>query len=446
MIMLDSILRFFTDPILSAPMWATVLMCLASSIIGVLLVVRRRALLGEAISHTTYLGIALIIYFAADLITASPWIFPILVVVGAFIAAFVGVRLISFMERVHRVSSDSALCFVLSTFLGIGVLLASKMQLSHPIWIQKIQMFLYGQAATITMPHVWVYTILTFLIVFTLIFFFPVISSTFFDQEYSEVAGVRTQLVGLIVRVLLISAIVIGIRSVGVLMMSGMLIAPAAAAKMVARRFSHMFIVAGAFGVVSGFLGNMLSVQLSESLRESIDGFRVTFATGPMILIVAVLLAIIFLLFSRRKGFVWRMLRRKRFLAVCTRENILKAIYKENEAIGFNKLAVHLGISKRSLLKNTISLKMNAMVAYEKKKFSLTMKGDKRAKRIIRLHRLWEVYLFSVLGVNASEVHHSAEEMEHIITKEIEEQLTQKLGDPKKDPHDQEIPLKEEES
>ena len=344
--MSNTILRFFTDPILAAPTWATMLMCLASSIIGVLLVVKRRALLGESISHTTYMGIALMIYFSADLLTTSPWIFPILVIVGAFISALVGVRLIYFMEKAHKVSSDSSLCFVLSAFLGLGVLVASGMQLSHPIWIQKIQMFLYGQSATIIMPHVWVYAVLTCLIILTLYFFYPAISTTLFDPEYSDIVGVRTRFVNFLIRVLLISAIVIGIRSVGVLMMSGMLIAPAAAAKMVARRFSHMFIVAGVFGVVSGFIGNMLSVTLSESLRASVEGFRVTFATGPMILIVAVLLAIFFLLFSRRKGFVWRMLRRKRFLLVCNSENILKAIYKEKEKVGARALAAHLGISK----------------------------------------------------------------------------------------------------
>ena len=82
------------------------------------------------------------------------------------------------------------------------------------------------------------------------------------------------------------------------------------------------------------------------------------------------------------------------------------------------------------------------MIVYENKSFKLTEKGALRARRIIRLHRLWEVYLFSVLGVNASEVHQCAEEMEHIITKELEEQLTLKLGDPKKDPHNQDIPKK----
>ena len=62
-----------------------------------------------------------------------------------------------------------------------------------------------------------------------------------------------------------------------------------------------------------------------------------------------------------------------------------------------------------------------------------------KAARIIRLHRLWEVYLV-YLGQNRDKVHRNAEEMEHIITPELEKELTDLLKDPKQDPHHQPIP------
>ncbi len=62
----------------------------------------------------------------------------------------------------------------------------------------------------------------------------------------------------------------------------------------------------------------------------------------------------------------------------------------------------------------------------------------------MRLHRLWEVYLADYLGVGAERVHRNAEEMEHIITPQLERELTMLLKDPKEDPHKQPIPpLKE---
>jgi manganese/zinc/iron transport system permease protein len=72
--------------------------------------------------------------------------------------------------------------------------------------------------------------------------------------------------------------------------------------------------------------------------------------------------------------------------------------------------------------------------------YRLTIDGIHRAAYIIRLHRLWEVYLADYLGIGAERVHRSAEEMEHIITPEIETELTRLLKDPKIDPHHQPIP------
>ena len=74
--------------------------------------------------------------------------------------------------------------------------------------------------------------------------------------------------------------------------------------------------------------------------------------------------------------------------------------------------------------------------------YRLNIDGQHRAAKIVRLHRLWEVYLADYLGIGAEKVHHNAEEMEHILTPEIEEQLIKLLNDPKRDPHSQPIPPK----
>lgn len=73
-------------------------------------------------------------------------------------------------------------------------------------------------------------------------------------------------------------------------------------------------------------------------------------------------------------------------------------------------------------------------------RYRLTKDGSIRASRIVRLHRLWEVYLADYLGVGAEKVHKNAEEMEHIITPELEQELLVLLNNPKQDPHHQPIP------
>lgn len=75
--------------------------------------------------------------------------------------------------------------------------------------------------------------------------------------------------------------------------------------------------------------------------------------------------------------------------------------------------------------------------------YKLTKEGRLRAGKIIRFHRLWEVYLANYVGVGHERVHRNAEEMEHIITPELEQELTLLLNDPKLDPHAQPIPPKD---
>jgi manganese/zinc/iron transport system permease protein len=70
----------------------------------------------------------------------------------------------------------------------------------------------------------------------------------------------------------------------------------------------------------------------------------------------------------------------------------------------------------------------------------LTESGEREGARIVRLHRLWELYLVDVLGMGVERVHRSAEEIEHILTPELEERLSRILNDPSEDPHHQPIP------
>ena len=71
----------------------------------------------------------------------------------------------------------------------------------------------------------------------------------------------------------------------------------------------------------------------------------------------------------------------------------------------------------------------------------LTEKGDRKAAHIVRMHRLWELYLVHI-GVGKEKVHHNAEEMEHIITPQIEAQLLKIMNNPTRDPHNSPIPMR----
>lgn len=434
-----SIWQFFTDPILRAPTLGTMLMCLASSLIGVIAFVKRRSLLGETLSHASYPGVVLSILFVAPFLSPMHPFSFFAVLMGAFVFAWLGLMVVEKLEKTFGLYFDATLCLVLSLFLGFGVLLASRLQMTRPIWYQKIQTFLFGQVVTIGDEQIGFYIFLCLVILIFIISRFRQIELIYFDEEFAKSLGVSHRVCELLPPFLLILALVIGIRSVGVILMSGMLIAPASFARQWTNQLGKLFFIAGVIGVISGFLGIYFSTNIPLFFNRKDP---ISLPTGPMILLVAVSFTFLSLLFSPRKGYFSRMLRIRRFRLQCQMDHLLKALWKE-KTLTIQKLRNVIGLSLFSF-RYLLFLSAKQGWTQGREKISLTADGKRKGARLVRLHRLWELYLSSKLKFEAQRVHYSAEQMEHILTPEIEEQLTDLLKDPKKDPHHQPIPAREE--
>lgn len=437
----SSLWLYFTDPVLQAPTLASMLMCLSSALIGVIVFLRKRSLLGEALCHATYPGVvlsALVCSFFFSL-SSDSMIFAILT--GAFLTVLLGLFVIERLEERFRVRADTALCFVIALFFGVGVLLASRIQFTHVLWYKAVQLFLYGQAATMVDVHVVIYGVLALLMVLILALFFYPIRMVIFDKNFSKSMGVSCRLIEGLLSTLLALAIVIGIRSVGVVLMSGMLIAPAVAARQLSHRLRSVFLYAASIGAISGFLGNYFSLEIPYWVG---GGRKETFSlpTGPMILLSSVTICVGALLFAPQNGLLSRLFRIMRFKRRCQEENVLKYLWKQNVEDRVICRAQHISyLSFKCLLKR---LKAQGWIERgEDGLVYLTRDGHLKSSRIVRLHRLWEAYLVS-LGQGIEKVHRSAEEMEHIITPELEKKLSDLLGDPRKDPHAQPIPAKDD--
>ncbi len=438
-------LSYFTDPIFQAPMIGSILMCLSSALIGVLVFLKKRSLLGETLSHAAYPGVVLSVLGLSFLFPGRQDLLPIAVLIGAFLTALLGLWLVDRMEGKWRVKNDAALCFVLSLFFGVGVLCASRVQFSHPLWYKTVQIFLYGQAATMTTIHIFLYAALALFVIVALFLLQTQIAMAIFDKDFSKSVGVRTHGVDTLLFFLLVLSIVIGIRSVGVVLMAGMLIAPAVAARQWTHRLSWVLILAGGIGALSGFFGNYLSIEIP--LWATRLGWSESFIlpTGPLILLSAASFALFSLLFAPQNGLLTRCVRVMRFRRQCLQENMMKLLWREGDerGVNFKKLYERQLCSKTSLWFLLRKLKRQGWIERIQGRILLTRDGSLRAARIVRLHRLWEAYLV-FLGQGAEKVHHSAEEMEHIISPELEKMLSEQLGDPKRDPHAQPIPSKEE--
>lgn len=439
--------NFFTDSVLRGPTLGSMLMCLGASLVGVIVFLRKQSLLGEALSHAAYPGVIMGVILAGllNLDDRHEVFLAILIMFGAAITALLGLWCIQILESRFKIRSDSALCFVLSIFFGLGLTLASQVQFSFSYLYRQAQVYLYGQAATMTDMHIYVYGFLALLIIYAITTFYKEIQTITFNRDYAKILGINVRLVDSIVFILIVLAVVIGIRSVGVVLMSAMLIGPATAARQYTNKLSIMFILAGLFGLISGYLGNYVSVETSQYLTQIYPATRLALPTGPMIVLVASSICLLSLLLAPERGMLLRMIRIKKFRQRCMRENLLKALwrYGSHQPVPFDLIAKHQTASKLYLKLALSRLVRNGWVKKDDNgSYKLTKDGEIWAAKIVRLHRLWEVYLVDYLGIGSEKVHLNAEEMEHIITPELERELTLLLKDPKRDPHHQPIPPK----
>lgn len=439
------IFSYFTDSVLRAPMIGSILLCFSSSLVGVLLFLRKESLMGEALSHAAYpgliIGVAICgIYLGdeADL----PFVNAFLMA-GAFVSAMLGLKLIRYLQDYVRVKQDAALCFVLSFFFGVGILMASRLQFSYSTLYKQVQVYLYGQSATMTDFHILIFGLLAVAVSTAIYLFRKDLELFLFDPQFAASLGMKTKAIDLLILMLVGVSIVTGMRAVGVIMMAAMLIAPAAAARQCTDSFGKMCFFSVLFGTLSALFGTYYSNEISLWLKSIYPESRLTLPTGPLIVIIAAVFCLIALLFAPKRGALMRLIRLYRFRRVCLKENILKAFWRQGEG---REISIDDIVGLFNVTPATLQRQLNRLChegwlqKVHPHTYQLTTDGAQRARKIVRLHRLWELYLADYVGVGREKVHASAEEMEHIITPELEKELDALLKRPKFDPHSQPIP------
>lgn len=288
-------LNFFTDPVLRAPTLGSMLICMTAAVIGVLVFVRKRSLLGEALSHASYPGVTAAILGAGFF--AQEEQAPLWTMCGAFLTALAGFGLISWMEKKRKVKPDAALAAIIALFFGLGVTIASLAQASYSYLFRHMQTYLFGQAATLREIHLLFYGALFLLVSCLILFFYYEIQILLFDRTYGYMNKVVHKVLEPLLFFLTVLTIVAGVRCVGVVLMSAMLIAPAAAARQWTHKLSTFFILSALFGAASAYLGVVASFYLSQHLPG-----RYALPTGPTMVVVSSFFALFSLAFAPNRG------------------------------------------------------------------------------------------------------------------------------------------------
>ena len=280
----------FSDYTLRTITFGTAILGAVTGMLGSFAVLRKESLLGDAISHAALPGIAI-----AFLITGIKD--GNVLLIGALISGLIGTFWIRGIIAKTHLKSDTALGLILSLFFGFGMLLLTFIQKQPDANQAGLDKYLFGQAATLVESDVWMMTISTGVCLFILMLFWKEFKLLLFDKDYTETLGFNTQLIDILITTFIVLAIVLGLQTVGVVLMSAMLLAPAAAARQWTNSLATMVFLAALFGALSGVFGTAISASQNN------------LSTGPIIVLVASVFVMFSFVFSPSRGLLFKQIR-----------------------------------------------------------------------------------------------------------------------------------------
>ena len=409
----------------------TTLLAASSSVVGAFSYLKGQSLVGDAIAHALLPGVVLA--FILGGIRNSGFL-----ILGALISGLLAHYGIGYLENKTKLKSDTAVSLVLSTFFGFGIMLMSYIQRTGQGQQAGLERFLLGKAAAITMQDIYIFSALALVLIIGVGLFYKGFQLMTFNEDFAHAIGLPMPLIRFTFTVLTVLAITIGIQTVGVVLMAALLITPSAAARVWTNSLPAMLALAASFAGVAAVMGTYISSVLPKM------------PTGPWVVLVLAFFGFSSLLFAPKRGWFSKQRRAKSNQRKTIRENVLKLLFQQEEQRGLpTLLSIEeiQGIRAMRLdrLTSTLKeLKNRLLIIDHGGSYGLTELGRGEGRRVVRLHRLWELYLTERLGMAADHIHPQAETMEHVITPEIEELLVKELGNPEVDPHQSPIPYEED--
>ncbi len=430
----EQVFRFFSmqDDVVRTALLGSIFLGVSCGLLGSFIVVRKLSLFGDTLSHAVLPGVA-IGYLVAGQKD------PLAIFVGATLAGILGTLMVNLIKKTTHIKEDSSLGMVLAGFYGVGIVLMNRIQ-KLPTGTQSgVDKFLFGQAAALSSLEVWMIAGVAVAAVLLVLLFYRQFLLGSFDIGFARSLGLPAGLFHYLLMMLLAFTVVVSLQAVGAVLVSAMLVIPAASAYLLTDRMHRMLILASAFGIFSGVLGAFFSF-LGNSLP-----------TGPLMVLAASSVFALSFLFSPKHGLVSRWRKRRSGQKRIENENTLKAIYHVRESYGFagegvkvKDLALRMNESTegvRRRLEKLRAIGVCDLKEIEGKSFAfLNPDGWLRACAVVRNHRLWELYLTNQAEYEPDHVHDDAEIIEHVLGEETVRRLERLLDYPTEDPHGKLIP------
>ena len=408
----------------------TILLGCACGMMGSFLLLRKRSLMGDTLSHATLPGVGLAFLVAVRL-GAEGKALPVLLL-GAVVTGVLGCAGVLFIRNNTRIKDDAAMGIVLSVTFGAGVAVLGVVQNLPEGSAAGLQTFIYGKTASMVWTDFLILVSVTACVLVLSALFFKEFKLLCFDEAYAAAQGWPVKALDILLLGLVTAVTVAGLQAVGLILIIAFLITPAAAARFWTNRLDRMLPLSAVIGGVSGWFGAAVSATLPR------------LPAGALIVLAAAACFVISLLVGAERGVLIRLWQHTRLKRRIGRQHLLRALYEILEAdaegggpgarVGIRPVPFRQIRGRRTW--SDAKLRRYIKQAYEDgwiarvgrdDTVTLTESGLEEAARITRNHRLWEMYLIEYADVATSRVDRDADMVEHVLGGEMVARLEAKL-------------------
>jgi manganese/zinc/iron transport system permease protein len=363
--MLDLLAQIFTDYTLRNVALGSALLGVVGGVLGAFATLRRQSLLGDVLAHAALPGICM-----AFMLTGLKA--PLVLLIGAGIAGWIASLFLLSVLRHTKLPEDSALGVILSSFFGLGIALLTFIQHGGNANQAGLDKFIFGQAATIIAEDVVLMALLGGVALLVIALLYKEFKLLSFDPGFLSSLGYPAERLGTLLTGLTVLAVLVGLQTVGAVLMAAMLISPAAAARQWTDNLGRMIWLAALFGALSGVLGALISAS-----RENLP-------TGPVVILVASLVMLVSLFLAPLRGLVWDWWRDRRNRARVRLERILvdAHVLYNHGALSPEGLAQRRRASVQKALGELEELRSRGWVEFSSSTWKLTTAGHEQAHQV----------------------------------------------------------------
>jgi len=410
----------------------TMLLGLAAGIIGSFMLLRKRSLMGDALSHATLPGIGL----AFILMTAMGGDGKFLpgLLAGALVTGVLGMGIILAIRNLTRLKEDAALGIVLSVFFGVGIAVLGIVQKMSTGNAAGLESFIYGKTASMLASDATMIAVAAAVIGLGCTIFFKEFGLVCFDQGYAGAQGWPVLFLDVLMTALVVGVTVIGLQAVGLILIVALLIIPPAAARFWTDHLPRMVGVSALIGASSGLVGAGVSALVPR------------LPAGAIIVVVASVIFLVSMVFGTARGIVVRLREHVRLKRKIGRQHLLRALYEKLEesrpAVRAHRTWTEATagttwdelLAERSWpvgwLRRVVRAAERDEMVYRTadRRIHLTEEGIAEAWRVVRNHRLWEIYLITHADIAPSHVDRDADMLEHVLGRPMVQKLEDLLA------------------